>query len=92
MALFHNNATWLTVLQCGYKAGAKLVPLVALMQNLNNTVPNFSDKVGEFHLRFPKEKRVQKPLQDVYCRFIDAYLFIINEFKKTDPSGLILPL
>lgn len=42
-------------------------------------------------LQFPNEKRVQKPLQEVYSRFIDAHLFLIDEFTKRDPGELILP-
>lgn len=83
MVLFH-SATWLTDLQCGFEAGARLSPLVTLIAKLNNTVP-------QFQLRFPNEKRVQKPLQEVYTEFIEAHLFLIEEFTKGDPGELILP-
>lgn len=61
------------------------------MAKLNNTVPSFSTNVGKFSLRFPNQKRVQKPLQDVYNLFINAHFFLIDEFTKVDPGELSLP-
>ena len=54
----------------------------------NNMVPTFSTQGHDFHLRFPNDKRVQKPLQDIYSLVIDTYLSIISHFKQFDRSGL----
>ena len=54
-------------------------------------VPSFSNSVGQFRLPFPNEKRVQKPLQEVYRKFIDAHLRLIEGFTKRDPGELIPP-
>lgn len=83
MVLFH-SATWLTDLQCGFKARDQLSSLVTLIVKLNNMVPHIE-------LRFPNEKRVQKPLQEVYTQFIEAHLFVIDELAKRDLGELILP-
>lgn len=77
-------------LQCGCRAGAHLTPLVTLIAEHNKKVPSFSTNVGQFRLRFPNEKRVQKPLQEVYSLFIDSYLYIISHLKKRDPSKSVL--
>jgi hypothetical protein len=60
------------------------------MAELNKSVPSFSTHVGQFRLRFPNERRVQKPLQEAYSLFIDLNLFIITYFNQRDPSESIL--
>ena len=53
---------------------------------LNKKVPIFAPHGRQFNLRFPSEKRVQKPLQDIYSLFIDANLFIISRLRNCDPG------
>lgn len=65
------------VIECGFKARDQLSSLVTLIVKLNNMVPHIE-------LRFPNEKRVQKPLQEVYTQFIEAHLFVIDELAKRD--------
>ncbi len=85
------DLTTLTSLQRGCEAGAQLDPLVGVMAELGKIVPRFSRSTGAFHLRFPKDKRVQKPLQEVYSKFIESHLFIISYLKKVDPRESTLP-
>ncbi|SLM35921.1 Serine/threonine/dual specificity protein kinase, catalytic domain [Lasallia pustulata] len=79
------------LLECGCRAGAHLTPLVTLIAEHNKKVPSFSTNVGQFRLRFPNEKRVQKPLQEVYSLFIDSHLFMISHLKKRDPKSNVDP-
>lgn len=80
----------LTQSQWGCRAGAQLVPLVTLLTELYKSVPRFSTDKGHFRLRYPNEKRVQEPLEDVYDLFISSHLFILNYLKKRDTSESIL--
>lgn len=74
-------------IECGCRAGAQLTPLVILIAELNKKVPRISTNVDRFTLRFPNEKRVQKPLHEVYSLFIDSYLFVISYLKKREHTS-----
>lgn len=63
---------------------APLVPLVTVIAELNKKVPSFPFQKGHLHLRFPNDKHVQKPLQDIYSLFINLYLFILSYLKSED--------
>ncbi|MCJ1271307.1 hypothetical protein MMC22_011207 [Lobaria immixta] len=63
------------VIECGFKARDQLSSLVTLIVKLNNMVPHLQSQ-------FPNEKRVQKPLQEIYTLFIEAHLFVIDEHAK----------
>lgn len=63
---------------------------MSLIAELNKNIPRFSTNGGPFRLRFPNDKRVQKPLQDIYSLFIESYLFIIAFLRKRDPRKLVL--
>ena len=73
----------LTFLQCGYRTGAQLIPLVNLITGLNEKVPWFSIDLSQSNLRFATEERIQKPLLDVYSLFIDSHLFIISYLRSS---------
>ena len=60
-----------------------------LLAELNKKVLRFSTNMDNFHLPFPNEQRVQKPLQELYSLLIDSYLFIIKFLKKRDVSESI---
>ena len=78
---------WLTVLtksKRGWRGGADLDLLTTVIAKLNKKVPSFNTKEGK-GVRFPKNKRVQKPLQDVYSLFINSHLFILSHLTKGQP-------
>lgn len=67
--------------------------MVMLATELNKIVPSFSTDPRVYRLKFPTtERRVQKPLQDVYSLFIQSHLDIISYLRKKDPGEYFLLL
>ena len=56
--------------------------LVNLLIELNKTIPSFKANIG----RFPHDKQVQRPLQDVYALFFDSYVEVLKIIGKTKLS------
>ena len=67
--------------KCGWRAGAKLAPLVDLITGLNNEVPRPLASLRQLHMGFANGGKLQKPLQDIYSLFIDSHVFIITYLR-----------
>ena len=68
------GVTYLTDPQNGSKHGASVAMLVKSLVELNKTVPQLGADIE----RFPDDKEVQQPLQEVYTTFFDSYTELLN--------------
>lgn len=68
----------LTGPQCGCTAGVRIRGLATLLADLNRAVPKFTTDVT----LFPEDKKVQKPLQEVFGIYVDSYVFIVSYFSQ----------
>ncbi|KAL8858525.1 MAG: hypothetical protein Q9178_005023 [Gyalolechia marmorata] len=75
--------TSFALIEGGWKAGADLDRLAALVADLNKKVPSFVNNKSET-LQFPNNARVQKPLQKVYTLFIKSHFFILSHLLRKD--------
>ena len=70
--------TLLTSLQHGCRFGAKLEHLLLMLAEVNRSVPKFGTDVGNH----ADEKKVRKPLQEVFNLYFKSHLFIISFFSQ----------
>ncbi|KAL8752824.1 MAG: hypothetical protein Q9184_005613 [Pyrenodesmia sp. 2 TL-2023] len=80
--------TSFALIEGGWRAGADLDCLSTLVADLNKKVPPIVTDKGE-NLRFPDDKRVQKPLQEVYSLFLDSHIFILSHLTRIDVAPVV---
>ena len=78
------GVTYLTDPQNGSKHGASAAMLVKSLGELNKTVPQLGADIE----RFPDDKEVQQPLQEVYTTFLDSYIELLSLLSENSYSKL----
>ncbi|KAL8917142.1 MAG: hypothetical protein Q9208_008111 [Pyrenodesmia sp. 3 TL-2023] len=82
--------TSFALIKGGWKAGADLDRLSTLVADLNKKVPLIVTDKRET-LRFPNDKRVQRPLQEIYSLFLGSHMRILSNLTREDAAPVIDP-